>query len=89
MVMSSDHVTVTGQSKELDVAEAESPEEEEEEEEKEGDEEEEKEEEEEEVIIFKPRMKFFSGKNAAGLRIRAEPSLLVSTSLLPLPPSLC
>ena len=34
--------------------------------------------EEEEVTIFKPKMKIFTGKTAFGLRIRAEPSFLVS-----------
>ena len=34
--------------------------------------------EEETVTIIKPKMKIFSGKTAAGVRIRAEPSFLVS-----------
>ena len=59
---------------ELDV-----PEEEEEEQEAESEEpQEQPEEEKEEVIVFKPKMKLFSGKSAAGLRIRSEPSFVVS-----------
>ncbi len=41
--------------------------------------------EEEEYTIFTPKMKAFSGTTAAGLRIRAEPSFLVSPSLAPPP----
>ena len=32
--------------------------------------------------LYKPKMKLFTGKLAAGLRIRAEPSFLVSTCTL-------
>ena len=32
----------------------------------------------EEVTIFKPKMKQFLGKEVAGVRIRAEPSFMVS-----------
>ncbi len=85
-------VAGSGKEQELEVTEPELPEgeeveEEEEEEEEEGEEDEkrekvdkegEAEEKEEEYTIFKPKMKFFSGKTAAGLRIRTEPSFLVS-----------